>query len=87
MAEESWLPHTPVSSLPAASWVFKMLEEGGSGPPAPSGAISLPVPAWGGEAGGTGTFPLGLRRWERNLAPPGTDPPRRWEHELSPEAT
>lgn len=27
MAEESWFPHTPVSSLPAASWVFKMLEK------------------------------------------------------------
>jgi len=33
------------------------------------GAIPLPVQTWEGEEGGGRTFPLGLRGWERNLAP------------------
>lgn len=53
-------------------------------PPDP-GAIPLPVQTWEGEDEGRRTFPLGLRRWERNFAPPApTAEARRWERELSP---
>lgn len=48
------------------------------------GAILLPLQTWEREEGGRRTFPLGLKRWEQNLAPPRHRLPRWWELELSP---